>query len=90
MIVFWELSAEGLGVIFMDSHIVTPIRMGSRLKGIPPSTKSVSGAARSCTQRKEWRRSSTVVWKAVYMPKKIGIWMRIGRQPASGLIPWSL
>ena len=52
--------------------------------------KSMSGEARFEHQRSEWEingasRSSIATISARYSPMNTGIWMKIGRQPASGL-----
>ena len=88
--------ALGIGVIAMLKSIVAPMRIGSTwmcapMSGIVASSSPGirSGIERSEIQRKPCRRSSAQVWNAQYMPKKIGIEMSTGKQPASGLILFS-
>ena len=52
--------------------------------------KSVSGCERSRTQRNAAFRSSAAWPSMLNKPKKIGIWIIIGKHPPTGFTPCSL
>ena len=68
-----------MGVMRCITNMVITMEMGRMYKG--------SGEERSFTQRKLALRSSTACRSIVKRPKKIGIWIIIGRQPLTGLTP---
>ena len=86
----------GIGVIRIWKNIVSPISIGSMLKNSPsngiftPQWRRRSGCDRSVTQRKSAWRNSAADRSMKNRPRKIGIWIRMGRHPAAGLTLFSL